>query len=48
LNVQYGVWIALAAFVGVGILRLNLLWVLLALFPISLALNRPQTDRESP
>ena len=47
LNVQYGVWIALAAFIGVGILRLNLLWVLLALFPISLILNRPRPDRDA-
>jgi chromate transporter len=46
LNVQYGVWIALAAFVGVGVLRLNLLWVLLALFPISLILNRPRVELE--
>jgi chromate transporter len=46
LNVPFGVWIALAAFIGVGVLRLNLLWVLLALFPISLALNRPH--RQSP
>jgi chromate transporter len=47
LGVRYGVWIALAAFVGVGILRLNLLWVLLALFPISLILNRP-VERDAP
>jgi hypothetical protein len=42
------VWIALAAFVGVGVLRLNLLWVLLALFPISLILNRPSPDQLGP
>jgi chromate transporter len=47
LNVQFGLWIALAAFVGVGVLRLNMLWVLLALFPISLLLNRPRTDHPS-
>ena len=47
LSVPFGVWIALAAFVGVGVLRLNLLWVLLALFPISLVLNRPRAEPES-
>jgi chromate transporter len=46
LSVPFGVWIALAAFVGVGVLRLNLLWVLLALFPISLTLNRPRAKPE--
>jgi chromate transporter len=47
LNVQYGVWIALAAFIGVGVFHLNLLWVLLALFPISLALNRPSPEQHN-
>jgi chromate transporter len=47
LSVPFGVWIALTAFIGVGVLRLNLLWVLLALFPISLALNRPRVPIES-
>jgi chromate transport protein ChrA len=46
LSVPFGAWIALAAFVGVGVLRLNMLWVLLAFFPISLALNRPQAEPE--
>jgi chromate transporter len=36
-----GIVIALAGFILVGLLRVNLVWALLSLFPLSLYLNRP-------